>query len=236
METNTTKDQVLASIREKKIGMLPRWRFVAATGGVMILAGAIVAVSFMLITFILFSLRLNGHESLLSFGGRGISLFLMLFPWPLLILDIALIAVLHRLLQRFRFAYRTPTLYLFVLLVLGVATVGAVLDRGTPLNDRLLERADRDELPRPFGELYEGFRVPAPHNHGIYRGIIQSIGTSSITLSHDDHDLDGDEQVYTVRLPNQFDVSTLEPGDRVYVAGDKEEERIDAFGVRLLSR
>ncbi len=231
---SSAKENVLARIREKNISMRPKLYFTSQVALAGLVALTILVVSIAIVSFILFGLRVNGHEALLSFGLRGVSAFLLVLPWPLLVLDILLVIFLERLLRRFKFGYRSPILYLMVGLV-GVAVVsGLLLDRGTPMNDALLHRAEHGGLPPPFGELYEHARVPAPHDRGIYRGTILEIATTSLRLQHDDLDNDHDDTGYLVLLPPGFDIRPLFIGEKVYVAGDKEGDAIRAFGVQPL--
>ena len=231
---NGARENVLTKIREKRVSMRPKLFFVleGLLAGFVILV--ILAVTVALVSFILFGLRLNGHESLLGFGPRGVGSFLLLFPWPLLVLDALLVVFLERLLRRFKFGYRSPILYLLLGLCAVAVASGLLLDRGTNLNDELLRRADHGGLPSPFGELYEHMRTPAPHDRGIYRGTISEIATSSIRILYDDLDTDRDETGYLVTLPTGFDMTPFVIGERVYIAGDMKDGVIQAFGIRAL--
>lgn len=228
-----TKESVLAAIRGQKIAMRSKLSFTFETFLAVFAAIVMLVVTVALVNFILFSLRVNGHESLLSFGGRGILTFLFVFPWPLLVLDILLAFFLEHLLRRFRFGYRSPVLYLLLGIVAIAICMGLLLDRGTPFNDALLNRADHGELPAPFGELYEHIRAPAPHAQGVFRGIVTSVGTSTFVMYYDDQD-DASSSEHTVIPPPGFDVSLLSPGDHVYVAGDEGDEVVHAFGIKAL--
>lgn len=231
--TDPIKDRVLAEIREKRIAMRPKLSFTFETFFAALVALVVLAVSAALASFIVFGLRVNGHDSLLAFGPRGIGAFLLIFPWPLLILNILLVIFLETLLRRFKFGYRSPVLYLLLALAALAIAAGLALDR-TSVNDDLLDRADRGALPSPFAELYEHVRSPAPHDRGIYRGMVTAIGTSTFTMMHDDDDQDLDEGSYTVAFPPGFPASSLTVGERVYVAGDEDDGMIRAFGVNPL--
>lgn len=210
------KDRVLERIREKRVSMRPRSYFTFENFLAGFVALVILVVSVAILNFIFFGLRVNGHESLLSFGPRGIAAFLLVFPWPLLALDVLLVLFLETLLRRYKFGYRSPTLYLLIGLLAVAITGGLAIDRATDVNDRLLNTADHGGLLPPFGELYERIRVPAPHDRGIFRGTITDVATSSITMRHDDLDRDTDETEYSVLLPAGFAASDLSVGERVY--------------------
>ncbi len=234
--SHSSKETVLAKIREKSVHMRPKLFFTFETILAGLVAVVILVVSIALVNFILFGLRLNGHESLLGFGPRGLLAFFVVFPWPLLILDVLLVLFLETLLRRFKFGYRSPVLYLLLALLALATSAGLALDRGTSVNDRLLYQADHGGLPSPFGEIYEHMRVPAPHDRGIFRGTITEIGTSTIRMQHDDLDTDQDESGYIVILPSNFDITQFSAGEKVYVAGDMDDgtSTIRAFGVHPL--
>lgn len=233
-ENKSTKDTVLAHIREHKVSMRPKLYFVFEALLAGFVAVVILVISIALVNFILFGLRINGHEALLGFGSRGIASFFILFPWPLLILDVLLVLFLERLVRRFKFGYRSPILYLLVGLLALAVLGGALFDRATPFNDDLLQRADHGGLPPPLGDLYEHTRTPAPHDLGIYRGIVVDIGTSTLQVRHDDRDADIDDTIYTVMLPPGFTVGAFTTGERLYIAGDMKDGIVHAFGIRTL--
>jgi hypothetical protein len=216
--------------------MRPKFHFTFDAFLAALVALVILGVSIALVSFIFFSLRIAGHESLLGFGPRGILAFIFIFPWPLLLLDVLLVLFLETLLRRFKFGYRSPVLYLLIVLIAIAGAAGIAIDRTTHVNDDLLDRADHGGLPPPFGEVYEHVHAPVPRDHGIFRGVVQSISTSTFVMSHDDFDPDVDG-LYTVILPTQFPTSMLSQGDRVYVAGDPEgSTTVRAFGIRVLRK
>lgn len=158
---NDLKEKILAKIREGEVVMRPKVYFTLRAAALMLVALVVLTLSVFICNFIFFTLRLNGHESLLGRPG-GLFLFLRFFPWGLLVIDIALIFLLEWMLKSFKFAYQKPTLYLALALVAVVLSAGFVIDRGTPFNDRVLMWADRGGLPPPFVQIYEGSRRPLP--------------------------------------------------------------------------
>ena len=111
---------------------------------------------------------------------------------------------------------------------------GVAVERGTPLNAFLLDDADHDRLPAPIGSLYEDVHGGAPHDRGVFRGIVDTVSTTTFVMQHDDFDHDGDDGSFTVIIPTGFDASTLAPGERVYVAGTPTPEGIQAYGIQVL--
>lgn len=155
------QEKILQKIREGEVVMRPKLYFTLRAVALVLVTLAVLALSVFICNFIFFTLRLNGHESLLSRPG-GLFLFLRFFPWGLVVLDVALVFLLEWMLRQFKFAYQRPTLYLSLALVAVVLSAGFVIDRGTPFNDRILMRADRGGLPPPFVQIYEGSRRPLP--------------------------------------------------------------------------
>lgn len=235
-QQNQVQNEVLERIRSGRLQMKPRLFFVLTTVLVVSITLLIFFISVWLASFISFGLRLSGNESLLGFGTQGSLLFLTVFPWGLAILDLLLVTLLAWLLRRFRFGYRRPLLYLLVALVIGAAAMGLLFDRETDFHDERFEEAEAGELFGPLESLYESLHSIAPEEHGIFRGFVLQVGEDSFVLTHDDHDNDEDDGTWTVRPPRGFDMKTVRVGDRVYVAGEREEEEIEAYGVRILDR
>lgn len=155
------QDKVLSKIKHGELTMRPRAYFVLKAAALVAVAFAVLVVSVFICNFIFFILRLNGHESLLGRPG-GLWLFLRFFPWGLLILDALLFALLGWLIKQFRFGYSTPFVYLGLLSLALVVSLGFAIDRATDINDRALESADHDDLPFPFGDFYEYAHSPLP--------------------------------------------------------------------------
>ncbi len=233
-EQNNISKEILERIRSGEVQMRPRLYFVIKTMIVLVLATFIFLVSIWLVSFISFGLRLSGNESLLQFGTRGTYLFLMLFPWGLALLDVALIVLLGWIVRRFRFGYRKPLLYVFGVAVAVIVLAGLLFDRETPFHDDRFEEAEAGELVSPFGFIYESAHSKTPEEHGVYRGFVLEVREDSFVLTHDDHDEDEDDGTWNVVPPLGFDIGTLRVGDKVYVVGEREEGSVEAYGVRVL--
>lgn len=233
---NEMQAEVLKRIRSGELRMRPRFFFLLKTALVVLIAALILLLSVWLASFISFGLRLNGHESLLGFGAQGPITFLIIFPWSLAIVDLILIGLLGWLLRRFKFGYRRPFVYLMVALLLIGALTGLLFDRETSFHDDRFEEAEAGELFGLFENLYESAASIAPEEHGIFRGFVLEVGRESFVLTHDDHDRDEDDGAWAVLPPAGFDMQTVRVGDRVYVAGERENGVIEAYGVRILER
>ena len=220
--------EVLARVHSGECKRHPRWYFVFRY----LLWGALIlslAASVALITsFIFFSEAINGEHHLLSFGWRGVMVFLAILPWSLILLEVVLLVALEVVARKFSFGYRTPILYLFG----GVVSFGifaAALINATPIHRVLLDRADTENLPM-VGGWYE--TVHDSHEaEGVFRGVIVSIATSSFIMAHNDLDNDTDDGVKIVTPPQGMKMSVLTVGDRVIVAGDGTGTVIQAYGI-----
>ncbi len=225
------KDAVLNKIRTGDLVMRSRLYFAARVALLTIVAIAVLVISILIFNFISFSVRISGHESLLGFGSRGLLTFFALFPWWLLLVDVALIIALENLLRQFKFGYKSPVLYLLGIILVLTIGVGTLLDRVTPFNDQMLDRAEHHGLPGPLGEFYESAHRGHVPDDGVCRCIITAINGETIT-AYDS--VTGTSTVFTIEVPSddpQATTSMLSVGDIVFIAGDKDGSVIRAFGI-----
>lgn len=231
---NNTNDVVLEKIRSGALTMRPQVYFIIKALSIAVIAFLVLAVSVWLLNYIIFFITINDHDSLLFFGWRGLELFIQIIPWWLVVLDVALIVLLEWLIRRFRFGYRRSILYLFILLLAFALAVGFVLAEGTRFNEFFFEDAHSEESRTPLAPLYENTRKPIPEALGIFRGMIVTAGSETFIMTYDDEDIDEDDGTWTVFPPQEFE-EELFPGDRVYVAGEKDtDEIIRAYGIRII--
>jgi len=226
----TIADRILRKIREGEVSQRSRLYFMLHVAVAVLVALIVLTLSVLIFNFILFSIRVNHHDSLLGFGPRGLETFALIFPWPLLVIDVVLVFVLELLLRRFRFAYKIPVLYLLAGLILATAACALFIDRGTNVNDRLLHRADRHELSF-FGDMFEEARRPMPGS-GVCVCTITAIAGDTLKVADS---RSGSTTELTVILPldNPYATTTsLNVGDTVLIAGDVDNGVIRAFGVQ----
>lgn len=226
------KDEILRKIEAHELSMRPKVYFTLKVVVFTLLAFAVLVVTVFIFNFILFFFRLNSLAMLPGFGARGFIAFIRFFPWEFLLLDILLIFALQWVVRKFRFGYKTPTLYVLGGLVVVTALCGFIIDRGTYFNDFLLHRADEQRLPMPFGKMY----MQARHSlqtSGICRCLIVAINGNIVTVK----DFDG-SLPYTIVLPENSRRATttyLKIGDRVFIAADVKSGVIHAFGLKKIS-
>jgi hypothetical protein len=231
------QQKILDKIRRGEIAMRPRAYFALSVIALAAVAAAFVLVSVFILNFILFSIRINSKDALLSFGPRGLVAFLWFFPWTLLVLDVLLVLIGQWLVRGFRFGYRMPIVYVIAGLILVTGATAFVIDR-TGLNERLLRLSDEGGLPGPIGGLYGSARHLPPPRQGICRCVVTSINGNMLTVT----DTRGSTTLKVLLPPGEAYATTsgFSVGDVVFIAGDGDRDGDDviirAFGVRKLPR
>ena len=149
------KDRILGRIRRGEVAMHSQSFFTLKLVALLLASFLALVVSVLLFTFIFFTVRVNIHSSFAVLGPRTLFFLFHFFPWHLVMLDVALIALTEWLLRDFKFAYRSPFLYLLFAVFAFVLALGLFIDRVTPFSDRMLEHAHAHHLPPPINDMYE---------------------------------------------------------------------------------
>ena len=251
MEHNTTKQDnnsamsdfekiVLAKINSGQIKMKPKYYFVLKVVLMCIVAFLVLTTSAVLVSFMLFSLRVSGRLFLLGFGGRGLVVFFITFPWFILLADVLFILLFERLVNHFKLGYRSPLLYTLGASAVIVIVGGFALDH-ISLHERLLHQMQSHRLGAIGGFVYTGVKTP-PRQDGVFRGVIATssgpITNTSFYMTQNDVVMSSSSQAtgtmfWHVTLPagSLFLTRTILPGDSVIVAGDAGSGTIEAYGV-----
>src|SRR5258708_15496816 len=224
------KERVFADIAMKDVKVYSKAHFVARMTLLVVVAALALVVSVFLVNYVFFSLRISGRSSLLNFGARGIYPLLIFFPWTVLLIDIALLILVEWLLKKFRFGYRSPTIYLLLALVAATMSAGYFIDRGTGFNEVLLRQADEHHLG-PFDDFYTNARRAPPPGSGFCKCTITAINGNVITAL--DIDVNSSTTLTILLPPDYTDVSSLKVGELIFVAGAvSATDTIQAFGIR----
>ena len=234
---NHTEDRVssfLEKIKKDKIKIHSKTYYSLRLFSLVLVIIGIFVVSSLLFSFILFSVRASGQQSLIGFGPHGFQLFLILFPWKLFILDIILIVLLGWFFRSFKFGYRSPLLYLLIVLFLIMIGAGLLLDRGVHAHERFIRRGGDKHLPAPFGGMYEHIRRPPPPGYDIYRGIISATSTGSLIVNLDNEPSISTTTATAVILPADFSSESYSPGDRIFVFGHMTNGEIHAIKIKKI--
>ncbi len=234
-EINNIKNQILNKIKSGEVNMKPKYYFVLK----LILLGLTIFLTFVLssiiVSYVLFSIKVSGQFFLLGFGAKGFYRFIMALPWLILFVDVALILFLDWLLKSFRFGYNSPVLFLFIGTLASITLFGSLINF-TSFHKGLLQMAERKNLPIAGG-FYVGLRK-SHGNQGMFRGEVISIeGTTTFYMKYNDYDLNADDMAVEVFLPDNANVYSLSlsPGDEIFIAGDKIAGGIRAYGMRKLT-
>lgn len=212
---SSISERVLDKIRANEISMRPRAYFALQTIALGFVALVALLASVSIGTFILFSIRASNTGPLLGFGPPGYVIFLQLFPWPLLLLDIACIGALEWMLRKFRFGYKSPFLYLLGGIIVVSLAVALTLDQSRA-SDQFLRGAHDHDIPG-IGGLYDQGRRPPPPGSGACPCTITAINPASVSAEEDLPD--GTHQAITVILPPGFATSTLQVGGHYFILG-----------------
>lgn len=222
----TLQERLKAAIERGELAMKPRWRLVLPTllalCGVLTLLFLVLYVS----SFSVFIMRQTGLWTLppprISEAG---TLFFAL-PWMLIIVIVVCATVLYVLLRRFSLSYAHPLVYtLCGVLVLAVG--GGIVLGHTRLHPFLYQQARENRLPFA-APLYLQYEVPASRNV-VIGTLIEKTGSGFTLLERDD--------AVTVHLTPQTRIpreGIPSEGEIVVVLGDRDDDHIEAYGVRLL--
>ncbi len=241
------RDTVAEKIKLGAVSMHSPLHFVLRSIALLSALFGVLVVSTLILNFILFSIRFNGHHELLGFGFSGVCAFLKFFPWPLLVIDIVLIGLVVYLFREFRAGYRIPTLYLGILLFVSVSALGLLLEETTPFNGHVLEELRENRLPRPLPFVMDRMHMPPRTNHNVCHCEVLSIEKEGYIYARDMRT--GRELKVSIRTPSVYaTTSNLASGDIVFIAGlydednddEEEEERekkegiIEVYGIKKL--
>jgi hypothetical protein len=224
------KEKVLEQIKKEHVSMTPRMYFTFKIVALAVIVILIFFVTAFLISYIFFSIRASGQMSLLGFGRPGILTFILLFPWPILALDLGLLLMLEWLVTKFRFAYRLPFVYVTGGIVVVSVACALIIDSA-----HVHPYLEKQVVDRPLpGGLYKQVRQ-TPHHRGVFQGTVTVVGDRMFIIFYEDKDGAHDDGQRIVFLPENFPEGALpEIGDRVFVAGRVLGDDIQAFGFKKI--
>ncbi|MDB5260455.1 MAG: hypothetical protein JWN37_686 [Candidatus Nomurabacteria bacterium] len=224
--TREISEKVMSAIRTG--GILPhsRWYFIIRNiiyaAFVLVLLLAILYLS----SFILFALQASGFTLLSGSKFFGIMTILNSLPWVLLLLVIIGIVSTLLLSRSAAFTYRTPTLYVFLGIIILVIAVSAIVS-SFDLHKKIYERGHNF---KPIKSLYEGFADPEMHN-GI-AGEIQSIDDRNIFI------ITPRNESFEVIVSSSTEIMSsdgLTVNDKVFIQGVRKEKTIMADIVKEIN-
>lgn len=220
------KKEVLDRIKAGEVRMRPKAFFVTRMFFMVILSVLILAVSAFIASYILFILQAGGETFLLGFGWRGLLVFLIMFPWFAVVVDLALLAALDSLCANFRFGYRFPAGYLFAATGLTAVLIACAINI-TSIHQKVMSQAQENRMP-VLGRFYDRVRHSSRQD-GIFKGAVVSVATSSFEIRYE---FDEDDMPTVILMPDGM--PSIAPGDHVFVAGEAASGTIRAYGVRRM--
>ena len=223
---NNLQQNILDKIKAGEIGMKPKWHFMLR-GLLWVVATLMVALIVVyLLSFVMFALRESGLMFAPLFGWTGIVLFIVSSPWILIATSGVFLVVLYMLVSRYSFSYQKPLVYSMIGLVLLVIALSSLI-QATNFHGRAGDFATRHGVPG-LAPMYRDIgQRPA---RDITRGTVSELTDTTFMLTTENGDRYTVELTKRTKLPR---ASKLADGNVVYVFGPKEEERINAFGVRI---
>ncbi len=231
---NDLKKNILSKIDSGKIKMKPKIYFTAKTVIVLFAVIAAVVVLSFLVGFAVFSIRASSRLFLLGFGSAGIWTFLVTFPWLLLVTEIILLIFVDILLKYFKFAYKTPFIYLMAGTTVFVVLI-SFFTSTIPVHETLYQEAIEQKIPI-FETIYKDAKRP-PEENGVFRGVIISVDDDAFTIFSDDYDKDKDDGQQTISISKERlkYIPPIRIGDFAVVACKQEKDgRCYLYGLKKL--
>lgn len=236
IQNNKITEEVLRKIEGGEVKMRSRAYFVFKVGVLIALTFITLVTSIVLVSYLIFSMKVGGQFLLLGFGTRGIYKFFMILPWFLLVFNAFFLFFLDYLLRRFKFGYNSPLVYLFLGTLVFVTTFSFLVNY-TSFHTTILSKAERDNMSL-LGGFYSDLRK-SHKSDGILKGQVVSIGDDYLIIKHFDYDRDegfDEEKIYLQDGMNLNDFIKI--GDEIFVAGEiASGTEIRAYGVhRVVNR
>jgi hypothetical protein len=224
-KTPSLEEDIMSAIRDGRVKMRPRWKFVLSSVLGIIGAAILLLTLLYVASFAIFTLRQSGALFVPAFGMRGVFAFFSAIPGVLAILLIVFVIILEILVRRYSFAYRRPLL-VSVIAILAIVLIGGYALERTRIHADLFRAARGPGLPSPIGQMYrEPMGVP-----GIFHGTISSLIPGGFVIL--DENGAGTTTVLIgpgTRLPLGAGFSK---GEEVVVFGDSASGSVRALGIR----
>jgi hypothetical protein len=225
IQKKNTINNVLDAIDSGRVKMTPKWHFIIKAAFLIIGIVLAVLVVLYIISFIIFSLRVNGALFAPGFGFRGLPVFLAALPWLLISIALVFIVLLEFLVRKYSFAYRKPLLYSAIGVIILAGLGGAILDN-TRFHDDLFLRVRENNLPLA-GPFYRGYSV---RRKDVIIGTITKIVSNGYHIQSP-----RDEDIIVVVTPDTrfpINIKAFVKGDTIVVLGNLQDDTITAMDIR----
>ncbi len=228
-EKKSEDRELLEKIKKGEVKRRPKSYFLMRSFLYALAILAVLGFSLFLGSFIFFSIRATGIFFLPILGFPGLKLFLLSFPWILIVLIVLLIILAEALLKRLHVVYSKPLLYSAIMLVVLVFFGSFIIER-THLHARLFERAREDMLP-VMGPVYRGFGDRQIRDTCI--GEVTAVLADGLIVET----VDGREVrvITSERTSCPCGLEQIDTGDMVVIIGEEENGEISALGVNKIA-
>lgn len=216
------KNYILDKIKRGDIKKIPKFIFDLKK----ILWASFAFIIFLIIlflgSFILFVLQFSGLMSLPNFGIFGFQLLMGNFPWILLSLFLILILVLEALVSRYKFSYKKPLIYSF-LIVIAVVSCASFFAWKTSLQERIYQNFKNDTFLQYF---YNQYLNPPPDV--FHPGTVLKMTINGFILEGSDKKQINVEISNNTKIPEGFKIFS---GAKILVIGKTENGVIKAQAI-----
>ncbi len=221
---DTFKKEILDKIKNGELDMKPKWHFVLKSA--LLLVGTVIAalLAVYFLSFVIFTLKETGVGFSVLYGFKGISLFVMHSPWILISATVVFVGILYLLITHYSFSYQKPLVYSMVGVVL-FALVGSVIIEQTTMHAKLQQYSEQTEVP-VFPPMYRGAKALPTEN--IVHGEILEVTEQGLIVESVAGEIVIDINERTRQRPG----SEYRVGERVIIYGEKNDGRVQAFGIR----
>lgn len=225
---NHLHQEIMEKIQSGQVAMRSRaylaWR--AVLWGLAILL--FVAAGAFIVSFMVFICRASGVCDLPQFGLHGLQEFLVYFPWLFVPAALLFVWLVEKFVRQYAFVYRLPLLY-SILGVTAMIVVFGLVVVATPLQDRLYEFAEQQQLP-VAGSLYRFFGANRPDDFYVGRLTAVSGGGDELALP------EGGQVAVVIGPQTSFPGGRdMRAGDDVEVIGEEQSGSVQALVVKKIS-
>ncbi len=223
------RENILARIQKGQAKMTPRWHFLLKTSLFLFGFILIFLCALYLLSFTLFVLDKSQLWFVPQFGAHGVFIFFRSLPWLLIFIVLFLILFIQILARHYSFSYKRPLFY-SVFGILFLVIVGSSVVQKLGFHEGVSEYSRMHKLPFA-GPMYERFELG--EEQSVYPGVIIEIRDPNFSIRSRRQEILNVEVSHETRFPagKKFLV-----GDEVLVLGEREEDTIEAYGVRPIPR
>lgn len=216
------KNSILDKIKKGNIRKIPKIVFDLKKTLWVFLILVLFLITLFLGSFILFALQFSGLMSLPNFGILGFQILMGNFPWILLSLFVILVLTLEAIVSRYKFLYKRPLIYSFLILVVVASCVSFFVWKAS-LQDRIYKNFKNDTVLQYF---YNQYLNPPPDV--FHPGTVLEATANGFVLEGSNRAPINVEISDDTKIPKGFKIS---PGNRILVIGKMKDGVIQALAI-----